>query len=150
MDIIESHSYSICYCNHYIPFETMIIQALFHLPMTSWTDKVETGMDSSIMVGRETTFYLQFFLKVIIKLFVNVVNNGSETVFFVYLISIANSVNDCQLQWRLKEISISNFIYFIISRIIFIYSFNLTPFMPGDMISRYANICSHRQHPTTS
>lgn len=67
------------------------------LPMTSRTDEVEAGVDTGVMVCGEATSDLELLLKVVIKLLVYVVHNGSEAVSLVDLVPIAHTVHNGQL-----------------------------------------------------
>ena len=60
--------------------------------MAGWADKVDAGVYACVMVRRERPLYLQLLLQVVLKLGVDVVDDGFEAVLLVDLVSIANSI----------------------------------------------------------
>lgn len=67
-----------------------------NLPMSSWTNEIQADMNAAIMVSWQRALDFQFLLQVGFELWVDVINDGFEAVFFIYLVTIANSVHDGQ------------------------------------------------------
>lgn len=66
--------------------------------MPSRADKVEADMNPCVMAGGQLPFNFQLLLQVGFKLGVNVVHNRPEGLFFVHLVTVANCVNQGELE----------------------------------------------------
>ena len=66
--------------------------------VTIGSDEVETDMDPGVSGGRQVPLDLELLLEPSLKLAVNIVHYGLETVLFVDLITISHCVHQSQLQ----------------------------------------------------
>lgn len=65
--------------------------------MSSRADEVKAGMYPGVMGSVQGPPDLELLLQIVIKLLVNIVNNGAEAVSLVDLVAISHCVNDRQL-----------------------------------------------------
>lgn len=72
-------------------------------PVSGGADKVQTHVDSGIVVRSQVSFNFQLFLQISFKLCVNVINDGLEGVLFVNLVTVADGIDDSQLQSKRAE-----------------------------------------------
>jgi len=77
-------------------FHANQIQGLETVP--SWADEVQADVYATVVIGGQRSFNLKLLLQVVFKLGVNVIDDGLERIILVDLISIADSVANCELE----------------------------------------------------
>lgn len=76
----------------------MITNDSLYLPMSCRTDEVQANVDSRIVISMQCSFDFQLLLQKSFELRVDVIDDGVIAVLFINLITVANSIDDGELQ----------------------------------------------------
>lgn len=66
--------------------------------MACWTNEIEADVDASVVVGGQRALDLELFLQVRLELSVDVVDNSFVAVLLVNLVTVANGIDDGELE----------------------------------------------------
>ena len=70
---------------------------LHHSPVARWADEIKADVDSCIVKSGQLALDFQFLLEISFILGINVIHYWFKRFFLVDLVSIANSIHQCQL-----------------------------------------------------